>query len=53
MKALSRMNREALEILCKNNECTMDELIDALMNNCVSEALSVQIEYNKTGEIKC
>jgi len=48
---ISSMTRQALEGLCERNDCTMDQLIDALMSNVVSEQLSVQIHYNKTGEL--
>lgn len=48
---ISVMTRLALEELCENNECTIDELINALMSNTVREELSVQIKYNKTGQL--
>ena len=51
MKKISAMNREALEGMCENNNCSMDDLIDAMMSNVVSEQISIQIHYNKTGEL--
>lgn len=43
---------ETLKEIAKNNDCSMEELIDALMSNVVREQLSIQIKYNKTGELK-
>jgi hypothetical protein len=42
---------ETLREICRENDCDMEMLIDALMNNIVSEQLSIQIYYIKTGEL--
>jgi DNA-binding Xre family transcriptional regulator len=47
---VSKMTRQALEILCNENNCTIDELVDALMNNIVAEQISIQIHYKKIGQ---
>ena len=42
---------DGLRDLCKNNDCDMPTLIDAVMSNVVSEQISIQIHYKKTGEL--
>jgi hypothetical protein len=49
--SISRFEAETLREICKNNDCGMDTLIDALMNNVVSQEISIQIEYLKTGKL--
>lgn len=48
---LSAFERQTLVDICKDNDCDMSTLIDALMNNAVSEIVSAQIHYIKTGEL--
>jgi len=48
---ISDMTRQALAELCAANGCTINELVDAMMANVVREQISIQINYNKTGEL--
>jgi hypothetical protein len=47
VKNPTKFEIETLKEIAKNNDCTMEQLIDALMGNVVREQISIQIEYNK------
>jgi hypothetical protein len=47
----SRFELETLREICSANDCSMEMLIDALMNNVVREQIAAQIHYLKTGEL--
>jgi hypothetical protein len=48
---ITKFEAETLRDLCINNDCDMETLFDALENNIVTEQLSIQIKYLKTGEL--
>jgi hypothetical protein len=48
---ITEANREILQIICGENECTIFELLMALQSNVVSEVVSQQIHYQNTGEL--
>lgn len=39
---------QTLKDMCIGFDCTMEQLIDAMMNNFVSESISIQVDYLKT-----
>jgi hypothetical protein len=48
---MTREEKLRIEALCKAYDCSMDEFLDALENNIVCEQISIQIHFNKTGEL--
>lgn len=42
---------QTLREIAERNDCPIEMVIDALMNNVVSEQLSIQIEYMKSGKL--
>lgn len=51
VKNPTKFEIQTLKDIAKNNDCTMEQLIDALMSNIVTEQISIQIHFNKTGEL--
>lgn len=51
IKNPSKFEIETLKNICFENDCTMEILIDAIMNNVVSQEISMQIRYLKTGKL--
>jgi hypothetical protein len=51
IKNPSSFEIETLKVMCSENDCTMEMLIDAIHSNYCSEPISCQVHYLKTGEI--
>lgn len=49
-KSPTKFEIDGLKSLAKNLDCTMSELIDAIMSNCVTEEIGKQLQYNRTKE---
>jgi len=50
-RTLTAFEKQTLREMCERNDCDMETLIDSLMCNVVSEQISIQIHYLKTGEL--
>lgn len=43
----SKMEIEGLQYLCKEYNCSMEMLINAIMSNCVADEIELQVEFLK------
>ena len=53
IKNPTKFEVDGLKSLCKNLNCSMAELISAIMSNSVSEEIGIQLHYTKYGCHPC